>query len=157
MSQFNTGNWMQNSNPYQAGQLGQQNILSGYQGAVANLNNAQQLNNSTTSGQQMQLGQQLQQNQGSVQQGLINSGLGNTTVAQTMQQAPLQTYNQGMANIQNQQAMRGMGIDQALAGASQQTGNALGQAQNSNYQQQIQGLNNLGVKRSGSTPGLAML
>lgn len=58
--------------------------------------------NATTSGQMMQLGQQLKQNQGQVAQSVTNRGLGNTSVANTLAQAPLNTYNLASANVQNQ-------------------------------------------------------
>lgn len=137
---FSAGTTLQQMNPLGAAGLGQGNVNAGYMGAMQNLQNAQNLNNQTTSAGQMQLGQQLQQNQSKTQQGLINSGLGNTTVAQTMQQAPLQTYNMGMANLQNQQALRGMGVDQEMAGMTQQAGNTIGGMQNQGYLAALQGL-----------------
>lgn len=76
---------------------------AGYGSAISSLNSALQNSNNIYSGAQAQLGQQLQQNQGQVQQNTVNQGLGNSTVAQTMQQAPLQTYNQGMLNLANAQ------------------------------------------------------
>lgn len=103
--------WSSGATNIQGGGMGA--AQSGYAGAQANLAKSLQLNNNTTSSQMGQLGQQLNQNLGSVQQNLANRGLGNTTVSQTMNQAPVQTYNNGAAQVQNQQAMRGMqGLDQ---------------------------------------------
>lgn len=107
----------------------------GYNSALGSLQNSLKSIKGSDSSQLMQAQQQLQQNQGKVQQGLINSGLGNTTVAQTLQQAPLQTYNQNVAginnNMQNQlskgfeniagmQGAGGMGIAQLLQAMQQQ-------------------------------------
>jgi len=72
-------------------------------GAAINLQNALNANSNAYTGQENALQQQYYQNAGNVQQGLINSGLGNTTVAQNMQQAPLQTYNNAMLNLVGQQ------------------------------------------------------
>jgi hypothetical protein len=68
-----------------------------------NLNSALTANQNAYGGEQNALQQQYQQNAGNVQQNLVNSGLGNTTVAQNMQQAPLQTYNNAMLNLIGQQ------------------------------------------------------
>jgi hypothetical protein len=76
---------------------------AGYGSAINSLNSALANSNNIYSGAQAGLQSQLAQNQGNVQQNLTNTGLGNSTVAQTMQQAPLQTYNQGMLNLQNAQ------------------------------------------------------
>ena len=78
-----------------------QALAGGYQGALQSLNKSLQSLQGSDSSQLMQAQQGLAQNQGRVQQNLINSGLGNTTVAQTMQQAPLQTYNNQIAGINN--------------------------------------------------------
>ena len=99
-------------------------LTGGYGAAISNLANSLQNTQNLYAGQQNQAGQQLQQNQGRVQQGLVNSGLGNTTVAQTMQQAPLQTYNNAMLNLtgaQNQATSQGYG---QLAGMQAQGGQA---------------------------------
>lgn len=101
-------------------------VQGNYNSAIAALQQALQASQNTTSGGMAQLQQQLQQNQGKVQQGLTNSGLGNTTVAQTMQQAPLQTYNLGALNVQNAGAQRQMGADQSLAQGYMGAGNQLG-------------------------------
>lgn len=80
----------------------------GYNSAIGSLQKSLKANQGSNSSQLMQAQQQLQQNQGKVQQGLINSGLGNTTVAQTMQQAPLDTYNRDVAGINNNLQMQQM-------------------------------------------------
>lgn len=67
------------------------------------LNQALQANANAYGGAANTLGQQYQQNAANVQQNAINQGLGNTTVADTLQQAPLQTYNTGMQNLLGQQ------------------------------------------------------
>lgn len=100
---------------------------AGYNYAMKQLGNSLNASSSTMQGQQMQLGQQLHQNQGQVAQSLTNRGLGNTTVANTMQQAPLQTYNQGMANVQDAGAMRQMQGYQNLANAAMQGGQQITQ------------------------------
>ena len=69
---------------------------------LSNLNSALTANNQAYGGATNAAQQQYQQNAGAVNQNLINSGLGNTTVAQTMQQAPLQTYNNSLLNILGQ-------------------------------------------------------
>lgn len=101
------------------------NIQQGYGNALGDLNKALKLSQGSDSAQLMQAQQGLMQNQGKVQQGLINSGLGNTTVAQTMQQAPLQSYNQQVAGIQNNLANQQIGI----LGQGAQTQAAGGNAQ----------------------------
>ncbi len=101
----------------------------GYGNALSNLNSALKLSQGSDSSQLMQAQQGLQQNQGKVQQGLINAGLGNTTVAQTMQQAPLQTYNQQVAGIQNNLANQQIGILGQGAGLQAQGGQANQQMQ----------------------------
>lgn len=100
--------------------LPQSNPQNGYNAAMGSLNQSLQASNNLVSGGQMQLGQQLQQNQGNVQQNLVNKGLGNTTVAENMQQAPLQTYNQGMLNLQNAAAKDQMGVYGQAAQTSMQ-------------------------------------
>lgn len=109
----------------------------GYNSAIGSLQNSLKSIKGSDSSQLMQAQQGLQQNQGKVQQGLINSGLGNTTVAQTMQQAPLQTYNQQVAGINNnmqQQQMKGF---ESLAGMQGQGGFNIAQLlQNMMMQQQ---------------------
>jgi hypothetical protein len=76
---------------------------AGYGSAIQSLNAALANSNNIYSGAQAGLKSQLQQNQGQVQQNTVNQGLGNSTVATTLQQAPLQTYNQGMLNLANAQ------------------------------------------------------
>jgi hypothetical protein len=107
-------------------------LTGGYNAALGSENAATAMNAGTTSGQLMGLQQQLQQQTGQINQNLINRGLGNTTVAATAPQAAQQTYNQGVANVQNEQALRQMQIQQQLAGlqagGGQAQANLLGQA-----------------------------
>lgn len=93
--------------------------------AMQNLNKALQASNNTTQFQQGQLQQQLQNNQANIAQNLTNRGLGNTTIADTMAQAPLQTYNMGMAQLGDLNAMRQMQAYGNLANAAMQGGNAI--------------------------------
>jgi hypothetical protein len=74
------------------------------------LNQALQSNSQAYGGELNQLQNQYQQNLGNVQQNLVNSGLNNTTVAQNMAQAPLQTYNNGVLNVLGQQQGAATGI-----------------------------------------------
>lgn len=107
---------------------GQTNPLAasqgGYNAALGSLNKSLNSLQGSDSSQLMQAQQQLQQSQGKVQQGAINAGLGNTTVAQNLQQAPLQTYNQNVAGIQNnlakdQSAVFGQGAQLQAQGGNQ--------------------------------------
>lgn len=107
------------------GKTPQAAIQGGYGSAIASLQNALNSNQQAYTGLQNQAQQQLQQNQGAVQQNLVNSGLGNTTVAQTMQQAPLQTYNNALLNIMGQQQGAAANIYGQQAGQYSQEGNAL--------------------------------
>jgi hypothetical protein len=93
------------------------------------LNKAAQLSGQTTNAQQMQLGTQLQQNQANVQQNMTNRGLGNTSVSQTMGQAPIQSYNLGMAQVGDLNAQRQMQAYGNLANASAQGGTAISNTQ----------------------------
>jgi hypothetical protein len=102
---------------------------AGYGNAINSLNSALANSNNLYSGAQAQLGTQLKQNQGQVQQNLVNSGLGNSTVAQTMQQAPLQTYNQGMLNLTNAQQQANTGQYDQLASTYGNAGSAEAQYQ----------------------------
>lgn len=102
-------------------------LTGGYNGALGSLNQSLKLLQGSDSSQLMQAQQGLAQNQGKVQQGLINSGLGNTTVAQNMQQAPLQTYNQQVAGIQNNLAKDQAGVLGQGAGLQAQGGNQMAQ------------------------------
>lgn len=79
----------------------------------------------TTSAQRMQLGQQLQQQQGALQQNMMSRGLANTSAAMNMNQAPIQSYNLGMAQVGDLNAMRQMGAYQNLAGLYAGGGNAI--------------------------------
>ena len=110
----------------------------GYGSAINSLNSALQNSNNIYSGAQAQLGQQLKQNQGQVQQNTINQGLGNSTVAQTMQQAPLQTYNQGMLNLANAQQQANTSQYDQLAGMYGNAGSTEAQLQSQAMQQQLQ-------------------
>lgn len=100
------------------------------QQSVQDLNQALMSNQQAYGGQANQDLQNYYQNAGSVQSNLVNQGLGNTTVADTMAQAPLQTYQNSMLNLTGQQAGQNTGIydtasqqalQSALAGQQQQT------------------------------------
>lgn len=130
----------------------------GYQGALSSLQKSLKMMQGSDSSQLMQAQQGLAQNQGKVQQGLINSGLGNTTVAQTMQQAPLQTYNTQVAGIHNNmQHQMAQGYND-LAGAQLKGGMDLGnlllasQGQQENMDLQAQKQQRM---KPGYGPGLA--
>lgn len=69
----------------------------------------------TTSGQMMQLGQNLQQQQGAAAQSAVNRGIGNTSVMNSLSQQPLQTYNLAAAQVQNQGSERLAQLYQQLA------------------------------------------
>lgn len=114
-------------------------LANGYQNALGNLSNSMKLLKGSDSSQLMQAQQGLQQNQGKVQQGLINSGLGNTTVAQTMQQAPLQTYNQQVAGINNNLNKEQVGVQGQAAGLNAQGGNQMAQLLMAMQQMGMQG------------------
>lgn len=79
-------------------------LNQGVQQGVGSLQNAIKQQQNTTSGQMAGLQQQLQQNLGKTTQGAVNRGLGNTSVLNTLQQAPMQTYNLAAQNVQNNQA-----------------------------------------------------
>jgi hypothetical protein len=114
------GNFRFNSNaPGGGAQVG------GYNAAIQALNKSLQASQNTTNAQSMQLSQQLQNNQGRLSQSLASRGLGNTTIANTMQQAPLQTYNLGQAQVGDLNAMRQMQGYDNLAGMLAQGGNAI--------------------------------
>ena len=98
---------------------------AGYNYAMKQLGNSLDASKNTTQAGQMQLQNQLQQNQSGIQQNLTNRGLGNTTVSNTMQQLPMQTYNLGMAQLSDLGNMRQMGAYQNLANAAMQGGNAI--------------------------------
>jgi len=102
-----------------------QPLSQGYNAAMTNLNQALQLSGNTVSGQMKQLRQQYQNQLGLLNQNLINKGLGNTTLSQTMAQAPLRSYNLAANEVQNTSAMRQMQMLQALAGMQSQGGTAL--------------------------------
>ena len=100
-------------------------LASGYTGALQSLQNALNSNQQAYQGQVNQAQQQYQQNAGAVQENLTNTGLGNTTVAQTMAQAPLQTYNNALLNILGQQQGQAANIYGQQAGQYANYGNAL--------------------------------
>jgi hypothetical protein len=99
--------------------------VAGVNSGLQYLNKAAQLSGQTTQAQQQQLGTQLQQNQANVAQNMTNKGLGNTSISQTMAQAPLQSYNLGMAQVGDLGAQRQMQAYGNLANASAQGGSAI--------------------------------
>jgi hypothetical protein len=107
----------------------QNSIQSGTQNALGNLNSALNANNQAYGGLQNQAQQQYQQNAGAVQQHLAQSGLGNTTVAGTMAQAPMQTLNNSLLNIGGQQQAADANLYSQMAGINQAGGNSLANAQ----------------------------
>jgi len=74
-------------------------IQQGQQGALNALTAALNANRQAFGGAENAAQQQYLQNAGQVQSRLTNTGLGNTTIAQTMQQAPLDTLNNALLNI----------------------------------------------------------
>lgn len=85
---------------------GLDNLNAAAQAAQGSMKQGIAQSNATTSGQMMQLQQQLKQGQGAAAQGAVNRGLGNTSVANSMAQMPLQTYNMGAADVANQGSQR---------------------------------------------------
>lgn len=153
---------------------GLSSLQTGYNSALASAGNALTASQNTTSGENMQLGNTLQQQQSGISQNLANRGLGNTTVAATAAQAPMQAYNTAMANVANQGAIRTMSADQNIAGLQAQSGQAYannqqqgGQAQGNimnqyamqNQQNQMnlynQSLANAQANSNGAAMGLA--
>lgn len=110
-----------------AGGPGGAQQAQGYNYGLQNLQQALNASNNTTSGQMMQLQQQLGQNQGSIQQNLASRGLGNSSVGATLGQAPLQTYNLAASQVQNQGALRQMQAYQNLAQGAMQGGQNISQ------------------------------
>lgn len=108
---------------------GLQSLQNGYNSALASAGNALTASQNTTSGENMQLGNTLAQQQSGISQNLANRGLGNTTIAATATQAPMQAYNTAMAQVANQGAIRTMGADQNIAGLQAQSGQAYAQNQ----------------------------
>ena len=104
-----------------------QALTGGTNSALGSLNQAMKLLQGSDSSQLMQAQQGLAQNQGKVQQGAINAGLGNTSVAQTLQQAPLQTYNQQVQGINNSLNQAQAGVLGQGAGLQAQGGNQMAQ------------------------------
>lgn len=78
------------------------NLANAAQQATGALKQGVAQSQQTTSGEMGQLQQTMKQQQGQVQQGVINRGLGNTSVANTLAQVPMNTYNLASANVQNQ-------------------------------------------------------
>jgi hypothetical protein len=93
--------------------------------ALNNLNQALNANQNAYQGLQNQAQQQYKQNAGAVQANLANAGLGNTTVAQTMAQAPLQTLNNALLNITGQQQGQAANLYGQQANVNQNTGNSI--------------------------------
>jgi hypothetical protein len=135
------------------------------QNAMNSLNQALNSNAQAYGGLENQAQQQYQQNAGRVNENLVNSGLGNTTVAQTMQQAPLQTLNNALLNITGQQQGAAANIYGQQAGQEQQGGqqfanllsslqgqNMTGAVDQGNVQQQQYNMTPWG-QRSGNTQG----
>lgn len=121
---------------------------SGYAAALGTLNKSLKALQGGDQAGAMQLQQQLAQNQGKTQQGLINSGLGNTTVAQTMQQAPLQTYNLGMAKLQDQLAGQQSAVYGQGAQLQAQGGDVMAQLLQQQLMQQQQNSNQTAQKQA---------
>jgi hypothetical protein len=132
----------------------------GYNQALGDLNKSLQSSQQTTQAGQMQLGQQLQQNQANVGQNLTNRGLGNTTMANTMQQAPQQTYNLGMAQLSDLGNMRQMGAYNNLANMTAQGGNAITQTAQpyaqSNFMKQQMGQGQQQIPNAPPAPTMGM-
>jgi hypothetical protein len=93
--------------------------------AISALNNALNSNAQAYQGLENQAQQQYQTNAGGVQANLANRGLGNTTVAETMAQAPLQTLNNSLLNITGQQQGQAANIYGQQANTFNQSGNSL--------------------------------
>ncbi len=130
-------------------------LAGGYNGALGSLNQAMKLFQGSDSSQLMQAQQGLQQNQGKVQQNLINNGLGNTSVASTLQQAPLQTYNQQVAGINNNLAQNQAGTLMQGAGLQAQGGSQMSQLLAALQAQQMQ-QNNTVTNRNNAQPRYLM-
>lgn len=102
-------------------------VQGGTAGALAELQNALNSNSNAYQGLENTAQQQYQQNAGQVQQNLVNQGLGNTTVADTMAQAPMQTYNNALLNLTGQQQGQAANIYGQAAGVQQQGGDLMAQ------------------------------
>ena len=102
-------------------------VQSGEAGSLAELQNALNSNANAYQGLENTAQQQYQQNAGQVQQNLVNQGLGNTTVADTMAQAPLQTYNNALLNLVGQQQGQAANIYGQAANTQQQGGDLMQQ------------------------------
>lgn len=96
-------------------------------------NNAQQqsitnaMDASKTYGQTalQNLGLQYQNAQGQATQQANTRGLGDTTIAQTMQALPTRTYNQGVAQVNEQQAQLASGLQLNMGNAQAQGANSI--------------------------------
>ncbi len=121
----------------------------GYGSAIGSLQKSLQATSKNNQAAMLQAQQQLAQNQGRVQQNAINSGLGNTSVAQSLQQAPLQTYNQAVANIQNNQNQATAKGYEALGSEQGEGALQLGNLMAALQAQQLQGQ---GLNRPRPTP-----
>lgn len=107
-----------------------QPMQQGYNSALDSLRQALDVSQNSYQGQQQRLGTQLQSNIGGLNQSLINKGLGNTTIAGTMMNAPYDQYNQAMNDLSDTAANRQMSQLNALAAMQSQGGSAI-----SNYLQ----------------------
>ena len=105
-------------------------IQQGQQGALNALTAALNANRQAFGGAENAAQQQYLQNAGQVQSRLTNTGLGNTTIAQTMQQAPLDTLNNALLNIQSQQQKQAADIYGQEAQAYMQPSDLLAQLLN---------------------------
>jgi hypothetical protein len=108
--------------PQGPGMESQGPLTAGYNAALQNLMGGFDMSGQAMQGQQKLLRQQYQNQLGDLQQQMTNRGLGGTSIAQTMQQGPMRTYNQGMADLSNQNALRQMQMLQAMAGMQAQGG-----------------------------------
>jgi hypothetical protein len=123
-------------------------MFSGNQAGLGALNQALQSNSLAYGGQANALQNQYQQNAANTQQGLVNSGLGNTTVAQNMMQTPLQSYNNSMLNLLGQKQGAATGIYET--GANLQSQDYLNQLNNATAASRQQGANTTAAGISGA-------
>lgn len=107
-----------------------QPMQQGYNGALDSLRQAMDVSQNSYQGQQQRLNTQLQSNIGGLNQSLINKGLGNTTIAGTMMNAPYDQYNQAMNDLSDTAANRQMSQLNATAAMQAAGGSAI-----SNYLQ----------------------
>jgi hypothetical protein len=108
-------------------------LAGGYNSAEGSINNALATSGQYGQYQMGQLGLQLQQNLGQQQQSAVSRGLGNTTIANTMQALPQMQYNQAATDVMNQAANRASGLQldlsQLQTGGANQIANLMGQLQ----------------------------